>query len=146
MPRPSTRTTCQHEQPGDCGRRQPELSLVYSRTGKHTRTDCRVDWYLATIFGFAFTYYRLGPGEHIPFSQLGAVVFSVTTFHGHGFFPVRSPGHILTLDDSVAILAATEAIVGLLIEITFIATFTQRFSAQLLKKVRRRPHRRGWHY
>lgn len=51
-----------------------------------------------------------------------AVVVSMTSFHGRGFFqPVQSPG------DKVAILSAIEAAVGLLIEIVFIATFTQRF-------------------
>jgi hypothetical protein len=86
-----------------------------------------VFWYLATIAGFAFAFYHLGPGEHVPFSQLGAVVFSVTSFHGRGFFPGGSPGHSLTLDDPDTVLAAGEAIIGLLIEISFIATFTQRF-------------------
>ncbi|HKV83509.1 MAG TPA: hypothetical protein VJN88_03065, partial [Ktedonobacterales bacterium] len=66
-------------------------------------------------------------GEHMPFSHLGAVVFSVTSFHGRGFFPGGRPGHSLTLDDPVTVLAAAEAIIGLLIEISFIATFTQRF-------------------
>jgi hypothetical protein len=51
----------------------------------------------------------------------------VTSFHGCGFFPGGSPGHSLTLDDPVTVLAAGEAIIGLLIEISFIATFTQRF-------------------
>lgn len=51
-----------------------------------------------------------------------ALVLSVSSFHGRGFFqPVQSLG------DPVAILGAGEAIVGLFIEISFIATFTQRF-------------------
>lgn len=54
-----------------------------------------------------------------------AMVVSMTSFHGRGFFqPVQSPG------DKVAILAAIEAAIGLLLEITFIATFTQRFFAR----------------
>jgi hypothetical protein len=36
----------------------------------------------------------------------------------------------LALNDPIAIVAAAEAIIGLLIEITFIATFTQRFFAR----------------
>jgi hypothetical protein len=84
-------------------------------------------WYLVVIFGFAFAYFHLGPSENVPFSPLGSVVFSVTSFHGRGFFPGGSPGHSLTLDDPVTVLAAGEAIIGLLIEISFIATFTQRF-------------------
>jgi uncharacterized protein YjbI with pentapeptide repeats len=54
-----------------------------------------------------------------------AVVVSMTSFHGRGFFqPVQSPG------DKVAILAAIEAFFGLLLEIVLIATFTQRFFAR----------------
>ncbi len=49
-------------------------------------------------------------------------MFSVTSFHGRGFFPGGLP-----LDDPVTVLAALEAVIGLLIEISFIATFTQRF-------------------
>jgi len=57
-----------------------------------------------------------------PFSPLGALVFSVTSFHGRGFFPGG-----IKLDDPITVLAALEAVVGLTIEISFIATFTQRF-------------------
>ena len=46
----------------------------------------------------------------------------MTSFHGRGFFP----GGIV-LDDPITVLAAFEAVVGLAIEISFIATFTQRF-------------------
>ena len=52
-------------------------------------------------------------------------MLSIGSFHGRGFFqPVQSLG------DPVVIIAAVEAIIGLLIEITFIATFTQRFFAR----------------
>jgi hypothetical protein len=83
--------------------------------------------YLALIGGFATTYFLLGPQVHVPFSPLGAIVFSVTSFHGRGFFPGGSPGHSITLDDPLTVVAAAEAVVGLLIEVSFIATFTQRF-------------------
>jgi hypothetical protein len=56
-----------------------------------------------------------------PFSPLEAAVFSLTSFHGRGFFPGG-----LSLDDPVTVLAALEAVIGLFIEISFIATFTQR--------------------
>jgi uncharacterized protein YjbI with pentapeptide repeats len=101
------------------------LLAVLAGYGYHTGRS--VAWYFATIFGFAFAYYQLGPGEHVPFSLIGALVFSVTSFHGRGFFPGGSPGHSLTLGDPVTVLAAAEAVVGLVIEISFIATFTQRF-------------------
>jgi hypothetical protein len=46
----------------------------------------------------------------------------VSACHGRGFFqPLESLG------DPVAALAALEAVIGLFIEISFIATFTQRY-------------------
>ena len=48
-------------------------------------------------------------------------LFSMTSFHGRGFFPGG-----ITLDDPLTVVAAIEAFVGLLIEVTFIATLTQR--------------------
>lgn len=51
-----------------------------------------------------------------------AFVLSISAFHGRGFFTSG-----ISLGDTLARLAAGEAIIGLLIEITFIATFTQRF-------------------
>lgn len=74
-------------------------------------------FYLLTIAGFAICYLLLG---HLSLRE--ALIFSVTSFHGRGFFP--GP---FTLGDNVTALAALEAVVGLLIEISFIATFTQRF-------------------
>ena len=78
--------------------------------------------YLLVIFGFAATFFTLGKVVGPAFSPLGALVFSVTSFHGRGFFPGG-----IALDDPITVTAAAEAIIGLLIEISFIATFTQRF-------------------
>lgn len=83
--------------------------------------------YLILICGFATAYFFLGPTVGVPLSPLGAIVFSITSFHGRGFFPGGSPGHSITLDDPLTVVAASEAVLGLLIEISFIATFTQRF-------------------
>jgi uncharacterized protein YjbI with pentapeptide repeats len=79
-------------------------------------------WYLVFVLGFAGLYLRFGVVDHHPFRPLEALVFSLTSFHGRGFFPGG-----LHLDDPVTVLAAGEAVLGLLIEISFIATFTQRF-------------------
>ncbi len=84
-------------------------------------------WYLAVIFGFAAVFFSVGPGAGVPLSPLGSLVFSITSFHGRGFFPGGSPGHSVTLDDPLTVMAAMEAVVGLFIEISFIATFTQRY-------------------
>jgi hypothetical protein len=84
--------------------------------------------YLLVLFGFAAAFLTLGSsalgiGTHDAIkTPLAALVFSVTSFHGRGFFPGG-----LTLDDPITVLAAIEAVLGLFIEITFIATFTQRF-------------------
>jgi hypothetical protein len=80
-----------------------------------------VIWYLVTIFGFALAYFSIG---HLPFFP-DAFVFSLTSFHGRGFFP--GLGNENSLHNPLVIMAAFEAVVGLLIEISFIATFTQRF-------------------
>jgi len=80
-----------------------------------------VIWYLITIFGFALAYTIFG---HLPYVP-DALVFSLTSFHGRGFFP--GLGSETSLHNPLVMLAAIEAVVGLLIEISFIATFTQRF-------------------
>ena len=78
-------------------------------------------WYLVIIFGFAAAYFAFG---HLPLLP-DALVFSLTSFHGRGFFP--GLGNETSLHNPLVVLAAFEAVVGLLIEISFIATFTQRF-------------------
>ncbi len=50
----------------------------------------------------------------------------MTSFHGRGFFP----GNNIALDNPLTVLAAFEALVGLLVEVTFIATLTRRFFGQ----------------
>ncbi len=79
--------------------------------------------YLLVISGFATAYYFLGHIVGPTLSPLGAFVFSMTSFHGRGFFP----GNNISLDDPLTVLAAFEALVGLIIEVMFIATLTQRF-------------------
>jgi hypothetical protein len=93
-----------------------------------------VFWYLVTIAGFAYAYYQathglpIGPFHFAQASDIQALqpnealILSVSSFHGRGFFQ-----SIKSLGDPVAGLAAIEAVIGLLIEISFIATFTQRF-------------------
>ena len=78
--------------------------------------------YLLVIATFALVYAILGHSIHPAISPLGALIFSITSFHGRGFFPGGIP-----LDDPITVFAATEAVIGLIIEISFIATFTQRF-------------------
>ncbi len=73
--------------------------------------------YLLMIGIFAILYLHLG--THLAWNE--AIVISMTAFHGRGFFPEQfKPG------DPQAMVAAIEAFIGLLIEVTFIATLTQR--------------------
>jgi len=82
--------------------------------------------YLLVVGVFALTYYLLGNNVNPPLDPLSATVFSITSFHGRGFVP----GENVLLNNPLTVIAAGEAIIGLLIEITFIATFTQRFFAR----------------
>lgn len=79
-------------------------------------------WYLTVIFSFALAYFAIG---HLPFWP-DALVYSLTSFHGRGFLP-NLDGQLVTLHYPLVVMAAFEAVIGLLIEISFIATFTQRF-------------------
>lgn len=78
--------------------------------------------YLLTITGFALIYYMLALTSGPVLSPLGAFVLSMTSFHRRGFFP----GSQFSLDDPLIVFAALEALIGLIVEVTFIATFTQR--------------------
>lgn len=78
--------------------------------------------YMIVIGAFATAYYFLGPIARLPLKPLDAIVFSMTSFHGRGF----SPGENVSLSNPLTICAAFEAFVGLIIEVTFIATLTQR--------------------
>jgi hypothetical protein len=77
--------------------------------------------YLIVILSFATAYFIIGHKVGPVLSPLGSVVFSMTSFHGRGFFLGG-----ITLDDRLTVVAAFEAFIGLLIEVTFIATLTQR--------------------
>ncbi len=73
----------------------------------------------ALMIGLFATIYHLS-GTNPSWNE--SIVISMTAFHGRGFFPEQfHPG------DPQALVAAIEALVGLLIEITLIATLTQRF-------------------
>ncbi len=78
-------------------------------------------WYIIIIFGFATAYFAFGHLSLLP----DAVVLSLTSFHGRGFFP--GLGNETSLHNPLVVMAAIEAVVGLFIEISFIATFTQRY-------------------
>ena len=86
--------------------------------------------YLGVLFGYAFLYFLyflagngwltfgLGASQYQNLPWYEALILSVSSFHGRGFFqPLQ------TLGDPVAIIASVEAVFGLFIEGVFIATF-----------------------
>lgn len=90
--------------------------------------------YVLVLLTFAWAFFQathgalgLGlPATKIqPLAWYEATVLSISSFHGRGFFQPLD-----NLGDPVAIIAAVEAIFGLVIEVSFIATFTQRFFAR----------------
>jgi uncharacterized protein YjbI with pentapeptide repeats len=78
--------------------------------------------YACVILTFATAYYLLGPASSIQLTPIEAIVFSMISFHGRGFAPSISVG----ISSLIAILTAVEALVGIIIELTLIATLTQR--------------------
>jgi hypothetical protein len=106
--------------------------LLAILAGYGYRPGRTIFWYLVVIASFTWGYIQVSHGASLiglyeppgtrPLLWYEALVLSVASFHGRGFFPQG-----LNLGDPVAILAATEAVIGLFIEISFIATFTQRF-------------------
>jgi uncharacterized protein YjbI with pentapeptide repeats len=76
--------------------------------------------YLLIVIVFALAYSAF---DHISLLP-DALVLSLTGFHGRGFFPSQSGG------SAFMVLIALEAIVGLLIEISYIVVFTKRFLEQ----------------
>lgn len=87
--------------------------------------------YLVTVVTFAAAYYYLAPLSHVSFSLPASLYFSIASFHGRGFFPgAYTATGTLAPDAPIVGLAALEALLGLFVEISFIATFTQRFFAR----------------
>jgi len=86
-------------------------------------------WYLTVVASFAGAYYAIT--NYLPttadklawYEALALSFYSFHSFHGRGFF--QAPIH--GLSDPTALLPGIEAIIGLFIELVFIATFSRRF-------------------
>jgi hypothetical protein len=100
-------------------------TLLDVLTGYGYKPKRTLFWYIVTVLSFAGAYYQLGASvTGHPFDRVGAAVFSILAFHGRGFFP---SGGDLIYNSKVVVLGAVEAVIGLLIELSFVATFTGRF-------------------
>lgn len=78
--------------------------------------------YLAVNLLFAIVYYSISLASSHALTPLMAFVLSITSFHGRGFFPSS-----ISPSDPLITVAALQAFVGLVIEASFIATFTDRY-------------------
>ena len=78
--------------------------------------------YILIIFGFMGLYLLTSQFATPHLSWDEGLVLSLSSFHGRGFFT-----QTITLGDPYARLAVAEAVLGLLVEASLIATFTQRF-------------------
>lgn len=100
------------------------LDFIAGHSFKPERT---VIAYASIIIVFAHIFWAVSVFWHtIPATQpvtwYEAIVLSFSSFHGRGFFPSG-----ITTGDPLAVVAVFEAVFGLFIEISFIATFTQRY-------------------
>lgn len=102
------------------------LLEVVSGYGERVRRT--VIAYAVIVAVFAVLYFTLAGGfnfANFQFSRIiDALVLSVTSFHGRGFFPglVGATPH-----DPSVIAAAVEALFGLVVEANLIAAFSRRF-------------------
>jgi uncharacterized protein YjbI with pentapeptide repeats len=81
--------------------------------------------YLSILTVSAIIYYLLGQSASPHLTVINAIALSFNAFHGRGFLPSSIiPG------DPTTVVAVVEGAAGLVIEISLIATFTQRFFAR----------------
>jgi uncharacterized protein YjbI with pentapeptide repeats len=78
--------------------------------------------YLLTIVGFMLIYAVMATAQHFHLSWSQLFIVSMTAFHGGAFLPNQ-----FSLDSPLSFVSAIEAFVGLLIEVSLIAAFAQRF-------------------
>lgn len=98
------------------------LNLV---AGYGERLGRTVTVYVATVLGFAGLYFALTNYAIVrsaPMTWHEVLIFSIGSFHGRSL--IQSA---VGLNDPLAVVAAGEALVGLFIELIFIAAFSRRF-------------------
>jgi uncharacterized protein YjbI with pentapeptide repeats len=86
-------------------------------TGYGYRPARSLFWFVVFVLGFSPLYFVYG---HLPSPE--ALVFSLFAFLGRGFFPGSYSG----LANQAGVLAAIEAGIGVVIELSFIASWIQR--------------------
>ena len=102
--------------------------LLHTITGYGESISIILRSYLIAVFGFAIVYFFLLNGINAAqpgLTLVDALVFSVTSFHGRGFFPSFSASP--SPHDPIVLFAMGEAVFGLFIEATLIASFSRRF-------------------
>jgi hypothetical protein len=93
--------------------------LLFLRTGYGYRPIRLLFWYLALVFGFAALYLSSGEVPDLHSSFGAALVFSITAFHGRGFFPDN-------YDSFHSLLSLIEALIGLFLEMKLLPVLIRR--------------------
>lgn len=104
--------------------------VLYIVAGYGERPLRTVGWYVFAQAIFTTLYTLIGRHGGLPFTPVDYLEFSIAAFHGRGFFPDPMGPASIGLDSWITHLAIPEALVGLFIEITFIAAYTKRFINQ----------------
>lgn len=100
-------------------------SLLNIVSGQGEEPQCIFVAYGLIIAAFTAIYWAVSnqfATSSQPLEWYEALVLSLSSFHGRGFFPAQ-----IGLSDPLAIVAAFEAVLGLFIELILIATFSNRF-------------------
>ncbi len=101
-------------------------ALLYRFTGYGEHMGRILATYFGVILTFAGIY--LAVRRQLDGTQiLDALVFSVSSFHGLGFFPGVGFSGNFSPHDPLVLVGAVEAIIGLFVIVILVATFSRRF-------------------
>ncbi|HKD75711.1 MAG TPA: pentapeptide repeat-containing protein [Ktedonobacterales bacterium] len=101
-------------------------AILYSFTGYGEHMGRILATYFGVILTFAGIY--LAVRRQLGGTQIvDALVFSISSFHGLGFFPGVGFSGNFSPHDPLVIVGAVEAIIGLFVLVILVATFSRRF-------------------
>jgi uncharacterized protein YjbI with pentapeptide repeats len=98
------------------------LWLVDWLTGFGTRSQRILLIYVIAVLGYAAAYFFLGQAMHPALTPRDSLILSITAFHGRGLF-----AGAVALRSPIVAWAASEAVIGLLVEALLVATLARLF-------------------
>lgn len=102
--------------------------LLDTVSGYGERPGRAFNAYVSIVALFAVVYWgatNFLPSHSSALTWYEALVLSLMSFHGRGFFPAT-----LSLGEPIVMVGAVEAVLGLFIELIFVATFSRRFLSE----------------